>query len=312
MTTTRVPAARLAPDWLLATDVALCPCGCIGKRRKGGYLAKTLTGVANVVRRAVFSDDVATAPGVLQQIDARVKVLALFGVLIVAAFLHTIPVLGAMYLGVVVLALANRVPLGMFIARVWLFVPIFTGVVVLPATLSLITPGEIVVPLGTWFGTAVGLTAEGLESAGLIVTRAALSISLVVLLTLTTQWSRLLAALRSIFVPTTVILVLSMSYRYLFHLLTSVDDMYTARRARTVGAESGVASSRRFVAASAGALFGKAHAMSEEVYLAMVSRGYTGNVCSLTPPRVRRRDALFGAVCVLVALLVLWGDHAIR
>ena len=255
-------------------------------------MAKTLTGVANVVRRAIFSDDVATAPGVLQQIDARVKVVALFGLLVVAAFLHTIPVLGAMYLGAVVLALASRVPFGMFIARVWLFVPIFTGIVVLPATLSLITPGEIVVPLGTWFGTAVGLTAEGLESAGLIVTRVALSISLVVLLTLTTPWSRLLAALRSLFVPTTVILVLSMSYRYLFHLLTSVDDMYTARRARTVGAESGVASSGRFVAASAGALFGKAHAMSEEVYLAMVSRGYTGNVRTLTPPRVRRRDAL--------------------
>ena len=159
MTTTKVPAARLAPDWLLATDIALCPCGCIGKRRKGGYVAKTLTGVANVVRRAIFSDDVATAPGVLQQIDARVKVVALFGLLVVAALLHTIPVLGAMYLGAVVLALASRVPFGMFIARVWLFVPIFTGIVVLPATLSLITPGEIVVPLGTWFGTAVGLTA---------------------------------------------------------------------------------------------------------------------------------------------------------
>ena len=117
-------------------------------------------------------------------------------------------------------------------------------------------------------------------------------------------------ALRSLFVPTTVILVLSMSYRYLFHLLTSVDDMYTARRARTVGGD--IASSRRFVAASAGALFDKAHAMSEEVYMAMVSRGYTGNVRTLTPPRVGWRDALFSASCVLVAVLALWGDHAIR
>jgi len=308
--TTKGSAARLAPDWLLATDVALCPCGCIGKRRKGGYVAKTLTGVANVVRRTIFSDDVAKAPGVLQQIDARVKVVALFGLLIVAAFLHTIPVLAAMYLGAVLLALASHIPLGTFVARVWLFVPIFTGIVVIPATLNLITPGEIVVPLGTWFGAAVGITAEGLESAGLIVTRVALSISLVVLLTLTTPWSRLLVALRSLFVPTTVILVLSMSYRYLFHLLTSVDDMYTARRARTVGGD--IASSRRFVAASAGALFDKAHAMSEEVYMAMVSRGYTGNVRTLTPPRVGWRDALFSASCVLVAVLALWGDHAIR
>ena len=133
------------------------------------------------------------------------------------------------------------------------------------------------------------------------------------LLTLTTQWSRLLAALRSLFVPTTVILVLSMSYRYLFHLLTSVDDMYTARRARTVGAESGVASSRRFVAASAGALFGKAHAMSEEVYLAMVSRGYTGrraHVDAAARPAAGRRCSAWCACSS--AALVLWGDHAIR
>jgi energy-coupling factor transporter transmembrane protein EcfT len=133
----------------------------------------------------------------------------------------------------------------------------------------------------------------------------------VVLLTLTTPWQRLLAALRSLFVPTTVILVLSMAYRYLFHLLTSVSDMYTARRARTVGADSDVRSSRRFVAASAGALFGKAHALSEEVYLAMVARGYRGDVHTLTPARVRPRDLVWCGTCGLVAVLVLWGDRVV-
>ena len=144
-----------------------------------------------------------------------------------------------MYLGAVALALASRLPFRFYLARVWLFVPIFTGIVVLPATLNVITPGTIVVPLGRWFGGRVGLTAEGLESAGLIVMRAAVSIALVVLLTLTTPWARLLAALRSLKVPTTVILVLAMAYRYLFHLLTSVDDMYTARTARTVDRDRG-------------------------------------------------------------------------
>jgi cobalt/nickel transport system permease protein len=112
-------------------------------------------------------------------------------------------------------------------------------------------------------------------------------------------------------VPTVVILVLSTAYRYLFHLLTSVEDMYTARRARTVGADSDVRSGRRFVAASAGALFGKAHALSEEVYLAMVARGFTGSVRTLTAPRVRRSDGVWCMACVLVAVLVLWGDRAV-
>ena len=111
-------------------------------------------------------------------------------------------------------------------------------------------------------------------------------------------------------VPTVIILVLSMAYRYLFHLLTSVEDMYTARRSRTVGTDADIRSSRRFVAGSAGALFGKAYALSEEVHMAMVARGYTGNVRTLTTPRVRRTDGVWCAACCVVAALVLWGDHA--
>jgi cobalt ECF transporter T component CbiQ len=303
--------ARLAPDWLLRPEVGLCPCGCMGTRRKGGYVAKTLQGVGDLVRRAMFSDDVADAPGLLQRLDARVKIVTLLGLVVLAACLHSIPALALMYVGAVALAMASGLSLRFFLARVWLFVPLFTGMVVLPATLNLVTPGTIVVPLGTWFGGPVGLTAEGLESAGLIVLRVAVSISLVVLLTLTTPWHRLVAALGSLRVPTAVILVLAMAYRYVFHLLTSVDDMYTARRARTVGTDAGLPSSRRFVAASVGALFGKAHALSDEVYLAMVARGYTGNLRMLQPGRARARDWIWCGACVAAAVLVLAGDRVV-
>ena len=107
-------------------------------------------------------------------------------------------------------------------------------------------------PLGTWFGHPLGLTEQGLTSVGLIVTRVATSISLVVLLTLTTPWPKLLAALRALSAPRMFILVLGMAYRYLFHLLDSVTDMYTARRSRTVTRDADVTSGRAFVAASAG------------------------------------------------------------
>jgi energy-coupling factor transporter transmembrane protein EcfT len=83
--------------------------------------------------------------------------------------------------------------------------------VVLPATVSIITPGRVVVPLGHWWlGHPIGITRQGLEGAGLIVTRVAVSISLVVLLTLTTLWNRLLAALRALWVPRMFVLVLAM------------------------------------------------------------------------------------------------------
>jgi cobalt ECF transporter T component CbiQ len=235
----------------------------------------------------------------------------MIGLLVVTALLHSIPVLALVYAGTLGLAAASHVSVRLFVKRVWLFIPIFTGIVVLPATLNVVTAGQVVIPLGTWFGHELGVTSEGLHAAGLIVVRVATSISLVVLLTLTTPWNRLLAGLRALFVPRMFVLVLGMAYRYLFHLLGSVTDMYDARRARTVGDERSSRGGRRFVAASAGALFGKAHVLSEEVYMAMVARGYTGDVRTLQRSRPRWLDAVWIVACIAVAVVVLRIDRVV-
>jgi cobalt ECF transporter T component CbiQ len=190
-----------------------------------------------------------------------------------------------------------------------LFIPLFTGVVVLPATLNVVTHGDIVVPLGTWFGHHLGLTEQGLRSAGLVVARVATSISVVVLLTITTPWAKLLAGLRALRTPRLLILVLGMAYRYLFHLLNAVTDMYTARRARTVTNTSDATSGRRLVAASAGALFGKTQTLSEEVHLAMVARGYAGDARSINAYRIRLLDTAFLLACAGSAVAALRLDR---
>jgi cobalt ECF transporter T component CbiQ len=299
------------PAWLTQSEVGLCPCGCIGKRRKGGFVEKTLSGAAGLLRQALFSDDLAGRSGLLQAIDPRVKLLTVLGLLLVTALAHSIPVLFAMYAVTLALAAASLIPIGFFLRRVWLFIPIFTGIVVLPATFSFVTPGEIVVPLGTWFGHPVGLTRQGLTSAGLLIVRVATSISLVVLVVLTTTWTRLLAALRSLGVPRIFVLVLGMAYRYVFHLLNAVTEMYESRKARSVQRDTNVARGRAFVSASAGALFGKAHALSDEVHLAMVSRGYTGNARSVGAGRLRAIDAAWIAAALLVGVAVIGADRAL-
>jgi cobalt ECF transporter T component CbiQ len=306
-----VTIATTTPAWLMRNEVALCPCGCIGRRRKGGFVEKTLGGSANLMRQAMFSDDVASRRGALQAIDPRVKVVTVFSLLVAAALVRHMSVLAGMYLATLVLAVASGLSLGFFVKRVWLFIPLFTGVVVAPATLNFVTHGEIVVHLGTWFGHPAGLTRPGLESAGLIVSRVAVSISLVVLLTLTTRWSRLLASLRSLFVPRIFVLVLGMTYRYVFHLLNGVTDMYTARKARTITRVSDSTKGRAFVAATGGALFGKAHALSEEVHQAMVSRGYTGSARTIQSARVGAVDVLFAVACAACVVIALGADRVI-
>jgi cobalt ECF transporter T component CbiQ len=301
-----------APDWLLQGEVGLCPCGCIGRRTKGSFVDKTINGAARVMRQAVFAEDTAAADGLLQRVEPRVKLVSLLLLLVAAGLVRHVPVLVAMYLAALALAAASRIPVGFFVKRVWLFIPIFTGIVALPATLSIITPGRIVLSLGHWwFGHEIGFAHQGLVAAGLIVLRVAVSISLVVLLTLTTPWNRVLAALRALLVPRIFVLVLGMCYRYVFTLLNAVTDMYTARKARNPGREAHDARGRSFVAASAGALFGKANALSEEVHLAMVSRGYTGSAVAVAQRRIRPADLVWGLTCAAAAVVFLGVDRVL-
>ena len=292
------------PDWLIEPETRLGPCECCGRRSKADLVEKTIAGAGRVLRAAMFSADLADEDGFLQRVDARVKAGSVLALLMVAALLRHVSVLVGLYASILLVASVSRVPVRLLVRRVWLFVPLFTGVVVLPAALSVITPGHVVVPLGTWFGTPVGFTAQGLTAAALIVMRAATSISLVVLLTITTPWPRLLA------VPKIFVLVLGMAYRYLFHLLGSVTEMYEARKARAPR-DHDLARGRAFVAATAGATFGKAHALSEEVYLAVVARGYQGQATATDRGPLRPVDLFVFGTVVAAALVAIGVDHVV-
>jgi cobalt/nickel transport system permease protein len=298
------------PVWLIEPETRFGACVCCGKRAKGDVVEKTISGVGRALRTAMFSSDLAAEDGFLQRADPRVKVAGTVALLIVAALMRHVSVLVGIYAATLVVASMSRVPVRAFAVRVWCFIPLFTGFVAIPAAFSFITPGHVVVPLGSWFGTSVGLTAQGLTAAGLIVLRVATSISLVVLLTVTTPWPRLLAALRALFVPRAFVLVLGLAYRYLFHLLGSITEMYEARKARAPR-DPDVARGRAFVAATAGAAFGKAHALSEDVYLAMTARGYTGQATAVDRGRLAVADVLALVTVAALALVAIGVDHAV-
>ena len=64
-----------------------------------------------------------------------------------------------------------------------------------------------------------------------------------------------------------------------------------------------------FVAASAGALFGKAHQLSEEVHQAMTARGFRGEARTLAADRPGWFDAVWTAAAVAAAVAVLAVDR---
>jgi cobalt ECF transporter T component CbiQ len=297
------------PAWLVARPASLCTCESGGHTRRTPFVEKTLSGFSGIMRQALFSEDVARARGFLQRLDARAKLAGLVVVLVGVGLVHHIAALAVAYLLVLALAWASAVPLGFFVKRVWTFIPLFTLVVVLPATLSVVTPGDVVVPLWSWHGAGEGITAQGLQAAALVVARVAVSVSLAVLVTLTTPWGRLLGGLRGVGVPRVFVLVVNMAYRYVFLLLDTVTDMYQSRRARTLGRIRHDRSARAMLGASAGALLGKAGSLADEVHQAMVARGYRGDVHGYATARLRLLDGVAVVTALGAAVLLVGGDR---
>ncbi len=105
------------PAWLVESQVGLCPCGCIGRRKKGSFLDKTLGGASRLLREAMFAEEVAAQRGLLQRIDPRVKVLGAVVLLVATALVHHLPVLVGCYLGTLLLAAASGLSVGFFVKR---------------------------------------------------------------------------------------------------------------------------------------------------------------------------------------------------
>jgi cobalt ECF transporter T component CbiQ len=186
-----------------------------------------------------------------------------------------------------------------FVKRVWLFIPFFTGIIAIPA--FFLTPGPALVQL-PW-GWAI--TRTGAMTALFLLLRVGASVSLAVLLMLTTPWNSVLKALGVLRVPDVFVVILGMTYRYIYLLLHMVNDMFLSRKSRVVGRMS-TADQRRLLAASAGMLLTRSLDLSSEVYLAMQSRGLHGYPRTMDTWKMRASDWIWGAVILSVSLVAIW------
>ena len=269
------------------------------RRARRSVIEKTLADLAQTLEQSLFAEAIARQPGLLQALDPRVKVISILALLIAVGMSRSLGILLGLYTVTLVLAWRSAVPMGFFVKRVWLFMPFFTGMIALPA--FFITPGP---PLWT-LPLGLVITRPGAITALFLLLRVSTSVSLGVLLMLTTAWPTLLKALSVLRVPEGFILILGMTYRYIYLLLRLAEDMFLSRKSRVVGRMTS-AEERQVLAASAGTLLNKSLQLSGEVYLAMQARGYRGQAHTLDTFRMRARDWLWGGVIAGVAAGAIW------
>jgi cobalt/nickel transport system permease protein len=270
------------------------------RKNSQGVVERSLASFVNALQHAFYAEELAKKNGVLQKLDPRVKIAAILPLIVIAALARRLWVIAVLFAIAVGVAMLSHVPLGTLAKRVWLGVLTFTGLISLPALF--LTPGQAIytLPLLGWI-----VTAQGLRAAAYLIMRAETAATFSVLLVLCTPWSNLLKAFRVLRLPIVLVVILGMTYRYIFLLLRNAHDMFTSRKSRMVGRLDG-REQRRAATASAGVLMSKTLQLSGDVYLAMRSRGFQGEVYVLDEFKAGWFDWVMLAAFVTVEALAFW------
>jgi cobalt/nickel transport system permease protein len=182
-----------------------------------------------------------------------------------------------------------RVPPGFVLRRLVIEAPFLLFAVFLPFVGS----GERIDVLG------VSVSEAGLWAAWNIIAKATLGAWASILLAATTQIPDLLKAFGRLKFPRVITTIMSFMVRYLDVVIGEWNRMRIALRSR--GYRPRTIRQAKPLAAATGALFIRSYERGERVYLAMLSRGYTGEVPDLSVRRPAHRQWLVAAGVVALA-----------
>ncbi len=264
------------------------------------FITKSLRSSIAVLKDSLYAEEYAGLPGFLQSIEPRLKAGA-FGLFILSVlFASGTVALGILYAACLLLVIGSRISLVFFLKRTLGFIPLFSLFISLPVFFE---AGD---PLFAFpfFGMHPAVSRQGISQAGLFIFRVTVSVSWVVLLGLTTRHASLLKSLRFFRVPRIFVMVLGMTYRYIFLFLGMMENAYLGMYSR-IGRSLPARKGQEAVAWNMAVLWQRSRELNGQVYDAMVSRGFNGEPADLDHARPGFIDFLFLAVAVF-AVYYTW------
>jgi cobalt/nickel transport system permease protein len=311
----------MIPDWLKEVDAGPCRCSAVYRGKKG-FIGKTIEGVFNFLQEAFVTETLARRKGLMQSLDARAKLISVLAVIFATSLTRDLRVLISVYVLTLLLAYQSKIELGFFIKRVWLFIPIFAGIIAVPMIFNVFIPGDPLYRIlylgpGAHLGPlplpeSIYITKQGISAMTIFVMRVATCVSAVVLLFITTPQQVLFKSLRSVGVPKLYVFTLEMAYRYIFLLMDLVREMYIAKKARTILARS-IFEEQKWVGGRMGYTLLRSLDTSEKVHMAMKSRGFNGEVKIMQEFRMQNRDYVAGGIAISLSVtMVLISQSIIR
>lgn len=307
----------MIPEWMKDVDAGTCSCSAAHHGKKG-FVGKTIDGIFSFLQEAFVSETYAKRDGFLQTMDPRAKLISILAIVFATSMVGSLYLLIMVYLATLLFAYLSKVDVLFFIKRVWLFIPIFAGIIALPMIFNVFFPGDPLVQL-TYLGPGAALgpfslpesifiTKQGVNMAIIFTMRVATCVSAVVLLFITTPQQVLFKSLRSVGVPKIYVLTMEMAYRYIFLLMDMVREMYTAKKARTIRSRS-MFDEQKWVGGRMGYTLIRSIDMSEKVHMAMMSRGFNGDVRVMQEFKMLNRDYFAVAAAISLSVLLVLVAH---
>lgn len=287
------------------------------RARKKSFIKKTLDGIFSFFEETVTSEGFSRRKGLLQGLDPRAKLISIVALIVALSMTGDLKVLSIAYLLTLLFAYASRIGVWFFIKRVWLFIPIFAGIIALPMIFNVFLPGDTLLTLGARVGPfalpeMLAITKQGVMGAVVFTLRVAVCVSAAVLLFLTTPRDALFKSLQSVGVPKVYVMTLDMCYRYIFLFMDLVRGFYTAKRSRTIKSLP-IVEEQKWVGGRIGYTLVKSLDMGERVHQAMVSRGFNGDIRLMYDFRMSAKDYLaVSAALAFSVLLILLSQNFIR
>lgn len=252
------------------------PPAAVRARKRGRSLAQRTAGaIGCAISEVLDNEDLASRPGLLQRFDPRAKLVSLLAFAVAASLVHSIWVLAGLVATTLALAAVSRVGVLSFARKVWASAGLFAVLIAAPATSQFVTPGPVLIELGP-----LTLTVPGVLGALTLVLRVVASAGFALLIVWTTRWTDLLSALTAMHVPDIVVATLAMTQKQIVSLLRTVQQIHLARESRTL--DFGTASeNREWVVGRMAFVVQMSVKTADDVYDAMLSRGYSGAMRSI-------------------------------
>ena len=311
----------MIPDWMNEVDTSPCKCSAVYHGKKG-FVGKTIDGILSFLEEAFVTETYSKRSGFLQSLDPRSKLISILAIIFATSLIGDLRILIFVYGLTLLFCYLSKIEILFFIKRVWLFIPIFAGIIAIPMTLNIFLAGDPLIQI-IYFGQAAHLgpfslpesiyiTKQGTNAAVIFTMRVATCVSAVVLLFLTTPPQVLFKSLRTVGVPKIYVLTLEMAYRYIFLLMDLVREMHIAKKARTIKA-GGIREEQKWVGGRIGYTLIRSLDMSEKVHMAMMARGFSGDVKIMQEFEMRPLDYIAGgATLSLSIVLILISQNIIR